>query len=119
MTQSCTKDTIFLLAPGFEGDGRREYCPECAEMWGLLSYFPAIKESVNIIYVPIDKPRAAITDLLGEKNQNAPTLILHGDSPQFEDCGIMSYRGQKFINNARDMGKYYAQRYGTPTPRGS
>jgi len=113
------KDTLFLLAPGFEDNDRREYCPECAEMWGLLSWFPAIKESLNIIYVPIEKPRSAMSALLGDKNQNAPTLILHRDSPEFEETGIMRYRGQRFINNARDIGKYYAARFGTPFPRGS
>lgn len=114
-----SRDTLFLLAPGFEDDGRREYCPECAELWGLLSYFPSIKDSLTIVHVPIDKPRAAMSALLGDKNQNAPTLILHADSPDYEDCGIMHYRGQRFINNARDMGRYYAHRFGTPFPRGS
>ena len=113
------KDTLFLLPPGFEDNLRREYCPECAEMWGLLSWFPAIKDSVNIIYVSIEKPRAAMSEILGDKNQNAPTLVLSQSSPEFEDCGIMHYRGQRFINNARDVGKYYAARYGTPYPRGS
>lgn len=87
-------------------------------MWGLLSYFPAIKDSLNIIYVPIDRPRLAITNLLGENYQNAPTLILHDDSPRFDDCGIEDVNGHKFIGNARDIGTYYALRYGTPVPRG-
>ena len=114
-----SKDRIFLLPPGFEDNDRREYCPECAEMWGILSWFPAIKESLEIIYVPIEKPRAVMSAVLGDKNQNAPTLILHADSPEFDNCGIMQYRGQHFINNARDIGKYYAKRFGTPYPRGS
>lgn len=113
------KDTLFLLPPGFADNDRREYCPECAEIWGLLSWYPAIKESLDIIYVPIEKPRSAMSDLLGDKNQNAPTLILNDSSPEFEGCGIMQYRGQHFINNARDIGKYYAARYGTSYPRGS
>lgn len=113
------KDTLFLLPPGFDDNNRREYCPECAEMWGLLSWFPAIKESLDIIYVSIEKPRAAMSAVLGDKNQNAPTLLLTVHSPDFEDCGIMRYRGQRFINNAKDIGKYYAKRYGTPIPRGS
>jgi len=113
------KDTLFLLAPGFEDNDRREYCPECAEMWGLLSWFPAVKESLEICYVPITKPRAEMSKVLGDKNQNAPTLILHADSPNFDNCGIRLYRGQRFINNAKDIGKYYAARYGTPFPRGS
>ncbi len=113
------KDTLFLLPPGFEDNNRREYCPECAEMWGLLSWFPAIKEGLNIVYVPIEKPRAAMSAVLGDKNQNAPTLLLHADSPDFEGCGIMRYRGKRFINNAKDIGKYYSKRYGTPVPRES
>ncbi len=113
------KDTLFLLPPGFADNGRREYCPECAEMWGLLSWFPAIKDSLDIQYVPIERPRTAITNLIGEKNQNAPTLMLNANSPVIEDCGIMTYRGHKFINNAVGIGKYYALRYGTPWPRGS
>ena len=118
MTQP-PNDILFLLPPGFSDNGRREYCPECAEIWGLLSWFPAIKESLEIVYVPIEKPRAAMSELLGGKNQNAPTLILNADSPEYENCGIMKYRGQRFINNARDIGKYYAARFGTPVPRGS
>ena len=113
------RDTLFLLAPGFSDNSRREYCPECAEMWGLLSYFPAVKESLDIHYQPIAKPRAEMATLLGDKNQNCPTLVLAAGSPSFGDCGIMQKSGHRFINNARDIGKYYAKRFGTPVPRGS
>ncbi len=117
--KAMTRDTLFLLPPGFYDNERREFCPECAEIWGVLSYFPAIKESVDIVYQTIEKPRADIVALLGEKNQNCPTLILSVGSPEFEDCGIMQYRGHRFINNARDIAKYWAARNGTPYPRGS
>jgi len=112
------KDTLFLLAPGFYDNERREYCPECAELWGLLSYFPALQHSAEIAYQPIAKPRTQMAQILGDKNQNCPTLVLHADSPSFENCGIMQKNGHRFINNARDIGLYYAQRYGTPEPRG-
>ena len=88
-------------------------------MWGLLSYYPAIKESVDVNYQPITKPRADIVSLLGDKNQNCPTLLLSEDSPSFENCGIMHKNGHRFINNARDIGRYYSQRFGTPVPRGT
>ena len=114
-----TRDTLFLLPPGFADNDRREYCPECAEIWGLLSYYPAIKESVEIIYQPIAKPRADIVAMLGDKNQNCPTLVLSADSPSFDHCGIMQKNGHRFINNARDIGRYYAQRFGTAVPRGT
>ena len=114
-----TRDTLFLLPPGFADDNRREYCPECAEIWGVLSYYPAIQQSIEMIYQPIVKPRADLVALLGDKNQNCPTLVLAEGSPEFENCGIMSWRGARFINNARDIGRYWSQRYGTAVPRGT
>ncbi len=113
------KDTLFLLAPGFYDNNRREYCPECAEIWGLLSYFPAIKESLEIHYMPIHRPRGTMVESLGDKNQNCPTLVLADGSPEYDGVNIYSKSGKRFINNARDIGKYYAQRFGVPTPRGS
>jgi len=113
------RDTLFLLAPGFHGDNRREYCPECAEIWGLLSYYPALKESVEINYQAISRPRTDLVRLLGDANQNCPTLILNPASPNYSGCGIKTIDETHFIDNARDMGLYYAQRFGLPSPRGS
>ena len=113
------KDILFLLPPGFQDQGRREYCPECAEMWGLLNYFLAIKETVIIVYQGLEKPRKEIVSILGEEHQNCPTLVLLDSSPVFTNCGIQVNQGKTFIDNARDIGKYYSQRFGTPLPRGS
>lgn len=113
------KDLLFLLAPGFSANGRREYCPECAELWGLLHYYPAIKESVAISYQPIDRPRFEMTALLGAERQNCPTLVLDPASPGAEAARILTHGGRRFLDNARDIGKYYAERFGTPSPRGS
>lgn len=112
------RDTLFLLAPGFSDNDRREYCPECAEVWGLLSYFPEIKDTLSIEYQPISRPRTKLVQLLGDANQNCPTLVLASDSPEFELCGISVYQGLRFIDNAGDIGLYYAQRFGLPSPRG-
>jgi len=114
------RDTLFLLAPGFEDKSRREYCPECAEIWGVLSYFPAIREALDIRYQPIQRPREEMVDLfLGDKHQNCPTLVLNEASPGSEHAKIQTANGHRFLDNARDIGKYFADRYGTPFPRGS
>lgn len=87
-------------------------------MWGVLSYFPAIREAVEICYEPIEHPRHGLTLHLGEGRWNCPTLILHEGA----DAGAASVReanGRRFLDNARDIGKYFAHRYGTPFPRGS
>lgn len=112
------RDTLFLLPPGFEADGRREYCPECAELWGLLHYYPAVLASVDIRYQPFDKPRMEMTALLGDAPQNCPTLVLDAGSPRF-DMTKSTAEGVAYVDSARGIGLYYAARFGTATPRGA
>ena len=112
-----TRDTLFLLPPSFFDRGERQFCPECAEISGVLSYYPAIRDTLSVVYQPIDKPRPDLVARLGDKNQNCPTLVLHDDSPSADDCGIMTWRGTRFINNARDIARYWAALYGTALPR--
>jgi len=114
-----SKDILFLLAPGFADNDRREYCPECAEIWGVLSYFPAILEAVDIRYQPIERPRPELAGYLGDANQNCPTLMLADASDTGPHATIKTQNGARFLDNARDIGKYFAHRYGTPFPRGS
>lgn len=112
------RDVLFLLEPLFHDNGRKEYCPECAEIWGVLSYFPDIKTRLDIRYQPIEKPRTELQSLLGSENQNCPTLVLSETSQNVEHSGIVSANGVRFIDNARGIGQYFAQRFGTPFPRG-
>jgi len=114
-----TKDLLFLLPPGFAANDRREFCPECAEMWGVLSYYPALKEALEIEYVGIDHPRDAICELLGAGRWNAPTLILRDAKPRPDDLPVQSSNGFEFLGSARDIAKYFALRFGTAMPRGS
>jgi len=113
------KPILFLLAPGFEDNNRREYCPECAEMWGVLSYFPAIKEAVEIRYEAIEHPRAGLVDLLGAGHHNCPTLVLPKDTEIPDGVRGKTANGYAYLPSARGIGIYFAKLYGTPIPRGS
>ena len=110
------RDTLFLLPPGFAANGRREYCPECAEMWGVLHYYPALIHTLDIRYQPIERPRAEMVALLGAEHQNCPTLVLADDAPAHDI--VKSANRARFIDNARDIGVYFAHRYGGAYPRG-
>mgnify|MGYP001800707121 CR=1 FL=1 len=114
-----SRDILFLLPPGFEDNDRREFCPECAELWGVLSYFPAIKDSVDIRHVGIKHPRGPICDLLGDGKWNAPTLILSSDSQAGENVRTESSNGHSYIGSARGIALYWADKFGIPVPRGS
>lgn len=114
-----TRDTLFLLPPGFEANGRREFCPECAEVWGLLAWYPALKETVDIVYVGISHPRAPITALLGPGQHNAPTLVLAPGSPRAPGVDYAQAQGRAYLPSARLIAKHFAGLYGTALPRGS
>lgn len=109
------RDTLFLLPPGFEARGERQYCPECAEVWGLLAYYPAIRETLDVVYQPVAHPRPDLAAQLGEGQWNCPTLILGALSP--DGAGVKTSNGRRYIDNARDLGRYWAVLYGTAVPR--
>ena len=114
------KDVLFLLPPGFVGaGGRREYCPECAEMWGVLSYYPALKEAVEIRYVDIAHPRSPITSMLGEGRFNAPTLVLADPASVPQGLTPKIAQGRSYFDSARAIALYFAALYGIAVPRGS
>ena len=112
------QDILFILSPSFDGDGREEYCPECAEMFGLLCCFPDLKDHLDIRYLEIAKPREQLVSLLGADHQNCPTLVLSGGYQLSDGAPVKSANGVQFFDNARDIGHYLAERYGRPYPRG-
>ncbi|MDZ7629557.1 MAG: DUF3088 family protein [Parvularculaceae bacterium] len=113
------RDILFLLPPGFIDNGRREFCPECAEIWGFLHYFPAIKECLEISHEEIAHPRGGLVALLGEGRWNCPTLVLAPDAPHQDFSGLNRANGRAYLDSARAIARYYARRFGTPVPRGS
>lgn len=114
-----TKDILFLLPPGFYDNGRHEYCPECAEIWGVLAYYPALMHTLDIRYQEVTRPRNEIVSMLSEDHQNCPTLIISSDIDLPNAINVQTINGVRFLDNARDIGKYFHIKYGTAYPRGS
>ncbi len=112
------RDTLFLLPPGFIANERREYCPECAELWGVLNYYPFIKEALIVRYETIEHPRAGLTELLGDGEWNCPTIVLAAGADPGPVARTERRNGYRFIDNARDIGRYFSHRFGTAFPRG-
>lgn len=108
-------DRLYLLAPGFKDRGERQYCPECAEIWGVLAYYPALKETLKVVYQTVHHPRGEMVSRLGDGHWNCPTLILSDESPDGDD--VKRVNGIKYIDSARAIGRYWAALYGTAIPR--
>lgn len=71
---------LFLLKADFQdagrADGKKYFCPECSPIEGLLSYYPHLREELQVHYVDYNRPRKVLVDLIGEANQSCPVLIL-------------------------------------------
>ncbi|PIC01620.1 DUF3088 family protein [Caulobacter sp. X] len=111
------KDTLYLLKPHFEKDGAQRFCPDCAMMEGYLATYPALRETLEIVYVDYLRPRAALVERLGEGHQNAPTLILAEASADAGPHGeIHSANGLSFLTDARPITRYLAAKHGLAAP---
>lgn len=71
---------LFLLKADFKDanrdDGKRYFCPDCVMLEGLLSYYPRLRDEIDVNYVNFARPRKVLVDLIGEANQSCPVLVL-------------------------------------------
>jgi hypothetical protein len=113
------RDTLFLLAPGFfdNADGPY-YCGDSAPVEGLLSFFPSLRDNIDVHYIAAQRPRQEIVELIGEDNQSAPVLVLGaGRPPKDGAIALRKYRGRGFINDEADIRKYLSSEYGVAAAR--
>jgi len=117
--------TLFLLNPNFNdtriSTNDKFYCPHCARMEGVLKYYPHLKDVIKIEYVDFQRPRQRIIDLIGEKNQGCPVLIIDKMELKKNDVDLESFKMSGdyiFANTTEIITKYLAQKYkiGFPHP---
>jgi hypothetical protein len=110
-------DQLYLLKPGFKDRGKTYYCPGCAEVIGLLEFYPALKQSVDIHYVGFPRPRPELVSLLSEANQGCPVLVL-ATVPQNlpVQIKVQHANGCAFVADAREIGAYFAHVHGIGLP---
>ncbi|CTQ56270.1 hypothetical protein LP7551_04829 [Roseibium album] len=98
------RDTLFLLAPGFEDPaypGETFYCWHCALMEGVLASFPNLASNLDVRRIAWPRPRQELVEVLGEENQSLPVLILTEGG---------------FINEKDEILKALTKRHGFPLP---
>jgi hypothetical protein len=90
----------------------------CAAVEGFLGYYPAVQDALDITYLPYERPRHPVVDLLGEANQNLPTLILAVafKHPDLRDGDLQNAKGLWFATNEGPITRYLAARYGVSPP---
>lgn len=108
-------DRLFLVNPDWHDDaGGPWYCPAGAIIEGVLSFYPALKERLEIAYVDFPRPRAGIVELVGEENQSCPLLVLDEDV-DWPDAQVSAATGRRFLQDEAII-PYLADRYGIGRP---
>jgi hypothetical protein len=110
------KDQLFILRPEFEDHGKTYFCPYSAQVIGFLTYYPQVRDSLDIIELDFGKPRKPLVDLLGDKHQSAPKLVLAGEPKQVDRVDVKESNGHEFVENAIEILRYLASTRGVPLP---
>ena len=112
------RDILFLLKESFaDGTGLPYYCPQCAEITGVLAYFPKLRHNLDVRYVDFPRPRSDIVQLIGTENQSCPVLVL-ADKPGLDALGMVSgqVNGRYFISGPREIARYWSHVNGVARP---
>lgn len=108
---------LFLLNPDFidqkeDNKGKLYYCPDCAIVEGILSYYPALRKELDIVYVDFATPRRKIVELIGEENQGSPVLIISKEEdPTVDVSYFKTYGDVLFINSTSLIAKFLSEKY--------
>jgi len=110
------KDTLFVLKPSFEDKGALHFCPFCAQVIGFLAYYPQVKDSLTLVELDFPKPRTPLSDLLGEKHQAAPMLVLGGEPVPVPHVTIAEANGHHYVEKTMEILRYLAATRSVPFP---
>jgi len=112
-----SRDTLFLLRPGFTDKGKPWFCPYAAQVQGMLSFYPELRETLELVEIDFAKPREAVVEVLGETHQATPVLVLHPDSPtDVAGVTIGEANGHRFVEKTLEIMTYLAVTRGVPPP---
>jgi hypothetical protein len=112
-----SSDRLFVYRPGFSDRGTDWFCPYSAQVIGYLAYYPAVRETLEIVELELTKPRRPLVDLVGEANDAAPCLVLGSASPRAVDgVTIAERQGHCFVSKTIEILRYLAATRGTSPP---
>lgn len=112
------RDQLYLIKPNFLDRGNMAFfCPECAQLVGLLDYYPALKQNLDVHLVDFQRPRPALVEILGAENQSCPVLILKAKPPSLpSNVEVLNASGHCFIQGANEIATYLALAYSSGLP---
>jgi hypothetical protein len=120
MAPAAAKDRLYLLKPDFAADGVKQFCSECAMVEGMLSFYPRLRDHLDVRYIGFTKPRPEIVSELGPEHQSSPCLVIADASRAAKmppSVKAQSSNGRTFVNDPLQVCDYLAHTYGTGLAR--
>lgn len=112
-----SSDRLFVYRSGFGDRGARWFCPFSAQVIGYLAYYPAVRQTLEVVELDFTKPRRPLVDLVGEANDAAPCLVLGSASPRdIAGVTIAEHEGRWFVSKTVEILRYLAVTRGTDPP---
>ena len=112
------KDRLYLLKPDFTDQAGKQFCAECAMVEGMLSFYPRLREHLDVRYIGFTKPRPEIVAELGPEHQSSPVLVLADAQRAAKvppSVKVQTSNGHAFVNDPYQVCDYLAHMYGTGT----
>lgn len=110
------KDRLYLLKPNFLDQGKAYFCPGCAQVEGMLSFYPALREKIEVFYIGFPRPRPRLVAEIGEENQGCPKLVIGGEGDVPQGIAVGEANGRRFISAPLEICNYLAAAYGVGAP---
>ena len=110
------KDKLYLLKPGFTNANVGPlYCNDSAPVEGMLSFFPQLRDLLEVHYVTFPKPRTVLVEALGESHQSLPVLIVSPKRHLIAEGPEPSVaHGRQFFADERRIRDYLSAQYHLP-----
>jgi len=110
------KDQLFLLRPGFMNAGMGPlYCSDSAPVEGVLSFFPQLRELLEIHYLDFPRPRKPLVEALGDQYQSLPVLVLAPNRDlKDKELEASHANGKWFFTDESSIRHYLSTQYGLP-----
>jgi len=91
---------------------------DLAQVIGMLTYYPQLRDTVDVVELPWPRPRQPLVDLLGEDHQALPLLVLGlATAPAAVDrVTIALARGRHYVEKTVEILRYLAATRGVPGP---
>lgn len=110
------KDTLFLFRPGFDEKGTKYFCPFSAQVNGFLTYYPMVRETLDVIELDYARPREPLATLLGPDHQAAPILVLGAAPVEVPHVKLHEAGGHWYVEKTLEILRYLAATRSVPGP---